>query len=239
MNLVVDSGNTSTKVAIFDHEKLMEKNVFTTSAEIKNYLQQSPAQNILVSSVARDMDELLSWATHFNHRIKLQPSLPLPVKVLYSTPETLGVDRIAGVCGAIQLFPLQNTLVIDAGTCVTYDFVDYQHNYYGGGISLGLHMRFQAVHSFTAKLPLLKPIDNPELIGDSTEQCIQSGIILGMIEELEGIINRYRKKYPDLQVILCGGDAAFFENKLKASIFACPNLVLIGLNRILLHNVAF
>lgn len=238
MNLVVDSGNTSTKVAIFDNEKLMEKNVFTTSAEIKNYLQESTAKNIIVSSVTRDMDELLSWAGKATHKIKVTPDLPLPVNILYTTPKTLGVDRIAGVCGAIQLFPSQSNLVIDAGTCITYDFVDQHHNFYGGGISPGLHMRFQSVHTFTAKLPLVKPVDYPELIGDSTEHCIQSGIVLGMTEEIEGIISRYRIKYPHLQVILCGGDASFFENKLKASIFACPNLVLIGLNRILLHNVA-
>lgn len=238
MNLVVDSGNTSTKVAIFDNEKLMEKNVFSTSAEIKNYLQESTAKNIIVSSVTRDMNELLSWAGKATHKIKVTPDLPLPVNILYTTPKTLGVDRIAGVCGAIQLFPSQSNLVIDAGTCITYDFVDQHHNFYGGGISPGLHMRFQSVHTFTAKLPLVKPVDYPELIGDSTEHCIQSGIVLGMTEEIEGIISRYRIKYPHLQVILCGGDASFFENKLKASIFACPNLVLIGLNRILLHNVA-
>jgi len=238
MNLVVDSGNTSTKVAIFDYENLKEKIVFTSSAEIKNYLRQTSAKNIIVSSVSADIDELLSWAPKAINRIKLQPNLPLPVRIHYATPQTLGVDRIAGVCGAIQLFPSQGTLVIDAGTCITYDFVDSENNYFGGGISPGLSMRFEAVHTFTAKLPLVKPTPYPELIGDSTEHCIQSGIVLGMTDEIDGIINRYRIKYPDLQVILCGGDAPFFENKLKAPIFACPNLVLIGLNRILLHNVA-
>ncbi len=238
MNLVVDSGNTSTKVAIFDHENLLEKIVFTSSAEIKSYLQESSAENIIVSSVKEDIDELLSWALKTTTRIKLRPDLPLPVNIHYTTPQTLGVDRIAGACGAIQLFRSQNTLVIDAGTCVTYDFVDNENNYLGGGISPGLSMRFEAVHTFTAKLPLVKPTAYPELIGDSTEHCIQSGIVIGMTDEMDGIINRYRIKYPDLQVILCGGDAPFFENKLKGPIFACPNLVLIGLNRILLHNVA-
>ncbi|MBX2961704.1 MAG: type III pantothenate kinase [Cyclobacteriaceae bacterium] len=239
MNLVIDSGNSSTKVAIFEHERLTEKHVFTSSSELKSYLSNAKATNAIVSSVKEDMDEMLSWVAHATHKIKLQHQLPLPVTIRYSTPQTLGLDRIASVCGAIQLFPAQDTLVIDAGTCITYDFVDAHKNYPGGGISPGLAMRFNAVHTFTAKLPLTKPMEYPELIGSTTEQCIQSGIVLGTIDELNGVIERYRIKYPHLQVILCGGDTSFFENKLKASIFACPNLVLIGLNCILLHNVSY
>src|SRR5690606_13620294 len=112
----------------------------------------------------------------------------------------------------------------DAGTCITYDFTDSDRQYYGGGISPGLKMRFQAVHTFTARLPLVIPAENPELVGNSTETSIQSGIVNGILAEIDGIISRYRQKYPDLQVILCGGDAPFFENKLKASIFASPDL---------------
>jgi type III pantothenate kinase len=109
--------------------------------------------------------------------------------------------------------------------------------YLGGGISPGLAMRFKAMHTFTARLPLVTPVDTPELIGTTTTACMQSGAIWGMIEEIDGVVARYREKYPDLQVILCGGDAPFFENKLKASIFASPEIVLIGLNSILSHNV--
>lgn len=238
MNLVIDSGNTSTKVAIFDQENLLEKKVLSAAGDVENFLRQAEAQNLIVSSVNADADHLLNLATHIPKKIKLTPSLPLPIHNLYQTPNTLGVDRIAGVCGAIQLFPSKNTLVIDAGTCITYDFVDDNHQYHGGGISPGLTMRFKAVHTFTAKLPLVETKADPDLIGNSTETSIQSGIVLGLIDEIDGIIARYRAKYRELQVILCGGDAPFFENQLKASIFACPNLVLIGLNRILLHNVA-
>lgn len=237
MNLVIDSGNTSTKVAIFDQENLVEKRVLSSVVELENYLQQTRAENLIVSSVNADADHLMNLTPQVNTKIKLTSTLPLPVNNLYQTPNTLGVDRVAGACGAIQLFPSKNTLVIDAGTCITYDFVDSSHNYHGGGISPGLAMRFKAVHTFTAKLPLVVPKADPELIGNSTESCIQSGVTLGMVDEIDGIIARYRAKYPELQVILCGGDAPFFENQLKASIFACPNLVLIGLNRILLHNV--
>jgi type III pantothenate kinase len=98
-------------------------------------------------------------------------------------------------------------------------------------------MRFKAVHAFTSKLPLANVTETPNLIGNSTESCIQSGVIIGTITEIDGIILRYIQEYKDLRVILCGGDAAFFENKLKASIFATPDLVLIGLNSILIYNV--
>jgi len=128
-------------------------------------------------------------------------------------------------------------LVIDAGTCITYDFVDANRNYQGGGISPGLNMRFRAVHTFTAKLPLVTPIKGARLIGDTTESSIQSGVVNGLLAEMEGIIRLYTEEFPGLRVILCGGDAGFFENQLKASIFASPELVLLGLNSILIHNV--
>jgi type III pantothenate kinase len=168
----------------------------------------------------------------------LDHKLPLPIKNNYGTPETLGVDRIAAVCGAQQIFPFQNCLVIDAGTCVTFDIIDKDGVYYGGAISPGMHMRFKAVHTFTARLPLISPVPEAKLIGDSTETSIQSGVINGMAAEMVGIIQRYQVKFNDLRVILCGGDTLFFENKLKASIFASPELVLVGLNSILIYNVS-
>lgn len=238
MNLVVDYGNSSAKVAIFDQHRLIDKHIFTRPDDLKNFLEHSSAENFIVSSVSQDAETVLSWS-HAKRKFLLSHKLPLPVKILYATPHTLGVDRIAGSCGAIQLFPGQNTLVIDAGTCITYDFTDSDRNYYGGSISPGLQMRFQAVHTFTARLPLAKLVENPELIGTSTETSIQSGVVHGAVAEMEGIIARYQQKYPDLQVILCGGDGPFFENNLKASIFASPDLVLIGLNRVLIHNVRF
>lgn len=239
MNAVVDYGNSSAKVAIFDQHQLQSKHIFHSQQELKNFVIQSSAENFIISSVSADAEQVLSWAVHAKQKFILSHKLPLPIKIDYATPHTLGVDRIAGSCGALQLFPNQNTLVIDAGTCITYDFTDGRAHYYGGGISPGLKMRFEAVHTFTARLPLVSPSENPELIGTTTETSIQSGIGNGTVAELDGIIDRYRHKYPDLQVILCGGDAPFFEKKLKAAIFASPDLVLIGLNRVLIHNVRF
>jgi type III pantothenate kinase len=238
VNLVVDYGNSSAKVAIFDQHRLVEKHTFTNPDELKTFLQKSTAENFIISSVTTDAETVSTWTVSAGQKFILSHKIPLPIKILYATPQTLGVDRIAGSCGAVQLFPSRNTLVIDAGTCITYDFTDSEKKYFGGSISPGLKMRFQAVHTFTARLPLVNPVENPELIGNSTETSIQSGIVNGTVAEIDGIITRYRDKYPDLQVILCGGDAPFFENKLKAAIFASPDLVLIGLNSVLIHNVS-
>jgi type III pantothenate kinase len=237
MNLVVDYGNTQAKVAIFNQQNLEKKEVFTSQEGLREFLQAVEAKSVIISSVNADASKISEWV-HATNKIILTHSTPLPITIKYSTPETLGVDRIAGACGAFQLFPNQNTLVIDAGTCITYDFVDKQTNFLGGGISPGMRMRFQAMHTLTAKLPLVKPTDPVSLVGITTEGSMQSGVINGIIEEINGIVSRYQIEYPDLQAILTGGDGAFFENKLKASIFACPNLVLIGLNSILVHNVS-
>lgn len=238
MNLVVDHGNTSAKVAIFDQQELIEKRSFPVKEDLQHFLQQADAENFIVSSVNTDAELISSWAIRAKRKFILTHKLPLPITIVYTTPHTLGVDRIAGACGALQLFPGYDSLVIDSGTCVTYDFTDADGKYHGGGISPGLTMRFQAMHTFTARLPLVKPAEQPELIGNSTESSMQSGVIWGMTAEMEGIINLYSAKYPRLKVVLCGGDSGLFEKKLKASIFASPDLVLLGLNRVLIHNVS-
>ncbi|HEY5825470.1 MAG TPA: type III pantothenate kinase, partial [Cyclobacteriaceae bacterium] len=155
----------------------------------------------------------------------------------YATPTTLGVDRIAAVCGALEIYPNGNCLVVDTGTCINYEFIDAKGEYLGGAISPGIHMRLEAMHKFTARLPLVTNNPDAQLIGNSTATCMQSGVTNGVIAEIEGIITRYSHLYPDLGVILSGGDYSLFENKLKPSIFVAPELVLSGLNRILLHNV--
>lgn len=237
MNLVIDSGNSAAKVGIFDHENLVEKLTFASLEDLRSFARAADCDNVIVSSVSADADEVLSWAANAERKFVLNKTLPLPINNLYATPETLGMDRLAGVCGARQLFPRFASLVIDAGTCITYDFIDHLGNYHGGSISPGLNMRFRAVHTFTAKLPLVSAERHVKLIGDTTQNSIQSGVVNGLLAEIEGIIRLYKEKFPGLRVILCGGDAGFFENQLKASIFASPELVLVGLNSILIHNV--
>lgn len=237
MNLIIDYGNTSAKVGIFDQHELIQKYSFMRASELGDFLKQTPAQDLIVSSVNVDPREIIASAKVSGHKIILNPDTPLPITIDYKTPTTLGTDRVAAVCGALKLFPHQNTLVINAGTCIIYDFIDEEKKYLGGAISPGLMMRFKAVHAFTSKLPLVDPVENVQLIGKTTESSIQSGVVNGMVAEIDGIIEQYAKKYNDLKVILGGGDGQFFENKLKASIFASPNVVLIGLNSILIYNV--
>jgi type III pantothenate kinase len=237
MNAVIDSGNTAAKVAIFDHQTLTEKFVLKDEEALQKFLAGRQFGNMIVSSVNIPAEKILGWARVAEKKYTLVPGLPLPVTVMYKTPHTLGVDRIAAACGAWQLFPLENSLVIDAGTCITYEFVDETGKYHGGGIAPGLHMRFKAMNNFTARLPLIPPVQAPPLVGNTTETSMQSGVVNGMVAEMEGIIARYDERFPGLRVILCGGDTSFFENQVKASIFASPELVLVGLNSILSHNV--
>jgi type III pantothenate kinase len=237
MNLVIDSGNSAAKVGIFKDDLLIEKAAFSDLDALRSFIQRASFRNLIISTVKADAELIASWGIKAQRQFVLTKALSLPVNNLYKTPDTLGMDRLAGVCGARNLFPATDCLVIDAGTCITYDFLDREANYHGGGISPGLMMRFKAVNTFTAKLPLVSPAPRADLIGQSTETCIQSGVANGLLAEVDGIISRYLEKFPFLRVILCGGDAGFFENQLKASIFASPDLVLIGLNSILIHNV--
>lgn len=237
MNLVIDNGNTRIKAASFSGTKLHEKFLFMTSVELKDFLSEHQFEHSIVSSVSHSSHEVARWIKSSGEKFLLSNQLPLPIKNLYATPDTLGVDRIAAVCGALELFPDQNSLVIDAGTCITYEFLDAEKNYHGGAISPGIQMRFGAMHKFTARLPLLTEISETNLVGNSTESCMKSGVVNGVLAEVRGIIERYSQKFPALGVILCGGDAPFFENNLKQPIFVAPDLVLHGLNRILRHNV--
>ncbi len=238
MNIVIDVGNTRAKAGIFSQEKLEEKISFDSMAHLQQFLNDQSFQYALISSVGIATEEIASWVKVTEKKWMLSPSLSLPIQIHYATPETLGVDRIAAVCGAFALFPEKNCLVIDVGSCITYDVLDQKGNYYGGSISPGLEMRLKAMHTFTAKLPLVKINQHVNLIENSTESCLQSGALFGVLAEIEGIIVKYNKNYPELRVIMCGGDASFFENQLKPTIFAAPDLVLKGLNRILLQNAS-
>ncbi len=236
MNLVIDFGNTRIKTGCFEQDTLLEKNVFETSEELSLAFAHTNFENILVSSVSHVDEKVSNELRSSGKRLHLHHQLPLPIQILYATPETLGVDRIAAACGALSLFPDKNCLIIDTGTCINFEFLDAKRNYLGGAISPGKEMRFNAMHTFTARLPLVTWNNTVELIGNSTESCLQSGVLNGIIGEINGMIEQYANKFPELKVILCGGDAPFFENQLKRTIFAAPDLVLMGLNRILRYN---
>jgi type III pantothenate kinase len=237
MNLVIDVGNTTVKLAAFEGNVLVEAfEGLTTDAAIERSRAIAPV-HILISSVGGPVQPFQEALKGKSTIRILDHTLPVPLTNRYETPETLGADRLAAVAGAKVLYPNESCLVIDLGTCITYDFIDQENNYLGGSISPGLRMRLKAMHTFTARLPLLEPEAAP-LIGRNTRQAMLSGAVNGMAAELTGIIQEYAEQFGPFRILTCGGDAAFFERRIKAAIFVVPTLVLIGLNSILLHNLS-
>jgi len=237
--LIIDFGNTLTKAAIFQGNQLTELMTSATISidQIEALKNKYNPRHAIISSVIYIPDEIVDYLKKNFVFIQLDHNTPIPIINLYKTPETLGKDRLAMVVAANHLFPAKNCLVIGAGTCITYDFINHLSNYYGGAISPGLSLRFKALHNFTSKLPLVSFKENIEITGTTTEESILSGVCKGASAEIEGIINEYRALYDDLQVILTGGDMKYFSKTLKIRIFAAANLVLTGLNVILDFNV--
>jgi len=238
MNIVVDSGNTYSKVGWFSGDKLIRYQFGLRFEELIVSIRSDVPERIAYSSVSRSSEEFKNALKLDIPFLDLTGSTSIPLGINYETPDTLGADRVAAAVGANWLFPNENLVVIDMGTCITYDLINSDGIFHGGLISPGMKMRFSALHTFTKRLPLAEPNPNPLFIGKSTLKCLQSGVIYGILAEIEGIIEKYRHETSTLRVVTCGGDAPFFESKLKHPIFAVPELVLIGLNRILLHNVA-
>ncbi|AKD02853.1 type III pantothenate kinase [Pontibacter korlensis] len=237
-NAAIDIGNTGTKYGIFEEDALVEQGYFEGQEQLPSALLNQTFDNAIVASVGVGAQSIKERLSVTGKLMELTPQAALPVINLYKTPQTLGADRIAAAVGANYFFPDRNCLVFDAGTCITHDFVDAQGQYHGGGIAPGLHMKFKALHTFTKRLPLVQQIDYDfPLTGQSTQESILSGVLAGSVAELNGLTQSYTEKASDLVVILCGGDAGFFESKLKGRIFVIPELVLIGLHRILTHNV--
>lgn len=237
MNLVIDVGNTMIKTGTFEGKDLKDTGFFGAQQDLKTYLQKTKPVHVIFSSVAWAFSEIENSISATGTVRILGQQTSLPVTNHYATPGTLGADRIASACGAWSAFPNHNSLVIDIGTCINYDFVNKSGHYMGGAISPGIKLRFSSMHEYTAKLPLAEPVLGPDLTGNSTIKSLQSGVMNGILEEIKGVINRYETQYRDIRVILCGGDCHFFEKDLKPSIFVAPELVLKGLNSILLHNV--
>lgn len=241
MNLVIDYGNTLRKIALYDKQNMVYFKVLKElgAQTLQDLLPDKKAiTSAILSSVADCPPELRDLLSRSFRFIELDEHTPTPVINKYRTPGTLGKDRLASVVAAQERFPRQNILVIDAGTCITYDFINARNEYLGGGISPGIHMRFKALHTFTAHLPFieLEPA-SPHLIGSSTTDSILSGVLNGVVAEINGIIDLYRLEYPDIKIILSGGDTNYFDKRLKNNIFALPNLVLEGLSLILTFNL--
>lgn len=240
MNLVIDIGNTSVKAGVFGGEKLVVHKTFQLEdfqeVIISLFLEYKKLERAIVSSVGRLPKKDLIFLKKKIKTLILDHKTTIPFKNLYSTPKTLGVDRIALIAAAVFQNKGQNVLIIDAGTCITYDFKNKNEEYLGGAISPGIHLRYLSLHQYTAKLPKLSLAATDQLTGDSTVSAMHSGVVHGVIYEINGVIEEYCNIYGDLTVILTGGDAHFLSKRLKNSIFATSNFLLEGLNYILAFN---
>jgi len=236
MNFIIDQGNTFSKLAVFEKDKLsFSATVKEINHEIINeFISDKPIKRAIISSVREHLDE--NMLKKYN-LIRLTHLTPLPLQIKYKTPETLGVDRIAASVGAHIGCRNTNLLIIDIGTCMTFDFVNSKNEYLGGAIAPGFQMRFKALNYFTGKLPLVAFNKKQlKLIGDTTDSSIISGVYNGMKNEIEGVINNYTAQYEALKIVVTGGDTNLFDLEPKNRIFADEFLVMKGLNEILNYN---
>ncbi|HMT95190.1 MAG TPA: type III pantothenate kinase [Ferruginibacter sp.] len=238
ITLCLDFGNSRKKLAVFHNKKIKAQRVLTSDnpAEIEPVLKEFKPQKSILSSVINHnplLEEQLKTATVFH---KLSAATKINFTTPVAKPETIGADRLAMVAAAVHFFPKKNNLVIGLGSCITYNFINQLHEFLGGAISPGMQMRFKAMHEFTALLPLVEEDWNFPLIGYDTKTNLQSGVLNGMASEIDGIINRYRAKYRNFNVVLTGGNTAHFASRLKNKIFADPNFLFKGLYALSEYN---
>lgn len=240
MLLAIDVGNTRIKAALFEANTLVETFVFGKEdfiSQVAFILElHAKIKTIVLATVGNFEKKLLSSFENKFSIVHISHESKFPFQNLYTTPTTLGIDRMVLAAGAVMTFPTQNRLIIDAGTCITYDFVDKNNSYLGGAISPGLRIRYEALHQQTAKLPLLSKTYAENFIGNSTEESIHSGIVNGVIYEISGFIEEYKNQYAKFIIILTGGDGEFLAKRLKNTIFANSNFLLESLNQTFQYN---
>ena len=229
--LCFDFGNTRLKIAFFQNAELVEVIVIDNDdiATIEAIFEKFDVQKTILSSVIdhnHGIETLLAQKTKF-HKLSHLSKLPFTAPV--GKPETIGADRLALTAAAVYFFPKQHNLVIGMGSCVTYNFINADHEFLGGGISPGMEMRMKALNQFTAKLPIVKPDGNLPLVGYDTVTNILSGVVLGMAKEIDGFIDVYKERYGNFNVHLTGGDLVYLAPHLKNQIFADPELIFKGL----------
>ena len=240
MNLIIDIGNTETKIGFFNHDKLIKTHrhkVFTWNEAVRLFHVHKNVECAILSTVVDHDEELEEYLKEKCVFKLMSPKLSLPLKNTYKTPNTLGMDRLASAAGAYSIFPGKNVLVIDAGTCIKYELVNSNGEYLGGAISPGLEMRFKSLHHYTRKLPKVTAEGMTPLIGRNTQDSIRSGVVNGLIHEVKGCIADYKKLYPQLNIISSGGNVGLLSRAVKKNLLVEPDLVLIGLNAALIHNL--
>jgi type III pantothenate kinase len=241
MNICIDQGNTSTKVGGFENNELVFTQSFSnlTNDDLIVISKDYKPESIIVSSVVDDSIVLWEAFKQFKYSIFLNHTTAIPINNYYKTPKLLGNDRIAAMVGAFYLKPKSNALVIDIGTAITFDYLDSNGNYHGGNIAPGIELRFRSLFENTKKLPYIKANfqKNIPFMGNDTYSAIECGVINGVGLEIDGYIEQLKLKYSELSTFLTGGNAYYFDGKLKNPIFVDQYLVLKGLNRILEYNV--
>jgi type III pantothenate kinase len=242
MNLVIDIGNNYFKFAVFRNNSLISnasaKNNQFEKHLIKLLSIHTDIEFALISNVS-DLS-LSSARSIFKEKnikfFEFESTLKLPFSVNYKSKDTLGNDRLALIAACVKSYPNSNNLIIDAGTCITADFISETNTYLGGLISPGIEMRYKSLNKYTARLPKLKKTDSFKFPANSTSGSIHTGVVGGVINEILGFIEQLQKKYKNVNVILTGGDAKFLSKTLKITIFANQIFILEGLNSILNLN---
>jgi len=237
MNLIIDIGNTKQKLALVKNNSIISivSVPKIEKAMLEEIFLKHKIKKAIVSNVRKENEitDLLDFLLQHTKVVKFQSLTKFPIQNAYQTPDSLGTDRFAVAAGSQLYAKGSDVLVIQVGTCITYEFIDKNSVYYGGAISPGAFMRFESMHRFTGKLPLVEYREISNITGKNTEESILSGVLFGIVSEIDGNIEKYKKTYPDLRIIMTGGGAKYFDKLLKNEIFAVPNLVIIGLNYLL------
>ncbi len=239
MNLAIDIGNTRVKTGLFEENTLLH-NESVTLKDFSKYLieitNNYKVNHAIISSVGILDNEIIELLSSPLKVLQLSSKTEIPFINNYKTPHSLGVDRIALMAATVKNYSDKNVLVIDAGSCITYDFINDKNEYFGGFISPGIEMRYKALNLYTMKLPKLTLISEIPEVGNSTNNAIHIGVLNGVIQEIEGVIEQFKAKNKKLTVVLTGGDTIFLARNIKSTIFANPNFLLEGLNSILIFN---
>ena len=238
MNLVLDVGNSLLKIALFEKSELIQKFKFSENyrRNIEDIISKYKVTHSIISNVGRIDDSIINILKESTNLLLVSNQLKIPFKNLYKSKNTLGQDRLALDSAAAFNFPNENVLIVDIGSCITYDFKNNNNEYLGGGISPGISMRFKSLNTFTSNLPLIDFDSIYQLIGNNTKNSITSGVVNGTISEINGIIQQYREEFKNIRIILTGGDSNFLLKRIKNTIFADRNFLLIGLNKLLEDN---
>lgn len=238
MNLLVDSGNTSAKVAVMEGEKVVREWRFDRFGESDAdaiIAEYAPSKAIVASSGGDGERICAMLEGRVDYLLRMSPLTPVPIGIDYDTPATLGTDRIAAAVGAVEMYGAEDMLIVDMGTAITFDSVE-GGVFRGGNISLGVGSRFRALHDYTAQLPMCGVAEIGDGLGRSTRTAIEQGVMRSVLYEIKGYADEFLQKNPQIRIIFCGGDAKCFVNRIKNAIFANCYMMYIGLNRILEYN---